>query len=29
MGTINEKRLHKSVCKFKKWAKHNYPTITE
>jgi len=29
MGTVNEKRLHKSVCKFKKWAKHNHPTITE
>ncbi len=29
MGTVNEKRLHKSVCKFKRWAKHNHPTITE
>ncbi len=29
MGTVNEKQLHKSVCKFKRWAKHNHPTITE
>ncbi len=29
MSKVNEKRLHKSVCKFKRWAKRNYPTKTE
>lgn len=29
MIKVNEKRLHKSVYKFKRWAKRNYPTKTE
>ncbi len=29
MRKVNEKKLHKSVCKFKRWAKRNYPTKTE